>query len=125
MVEKRPLSPPRRSRRTSLVATVRLAWIALCLWVLVYAWLNRDIPGTDESVARALIILTFPVALTLSVHGFGVFFLLERLTGVTVAGGFGFNAVFWLLSVALGYWFWFVLVPRLSHPSHLSRRPGT
>lgn len=98
--------------RTPVMATVKVSWGILCLLVLMYAWLNRDVPGTDEAVLWALIVVTFPIALTLSTLGTGLFFLVDTFGGVTVPGGFGFNAVFWLLSVAVGYWFWFVLIPR-------------
>jgi hypothetical protein len=82
--------------------------------VLVYAWVNREVAGTDEAVLWALIVVTFPVALSLSSLGFVVFLQLNRLADVVVPGGFGFNATFWVLSVAGAYWFWFVLVPRLA-----------
>src|SRR5450759_3040580 len=98
--------------RTSFMATFKVSWGILCLSVLVYAWLNRDVPGTDEAVLWALIVVTFPIALTLSTLGFGLFFLLDKFAGVIVPGCFTFNVIFWLLSVAVAYWFWFVLIPR-------------
>ena len=98
--------------RTTLVKALRPTWLTLCFCVLAYAWLNRNVPGTDEAVLWVLIILTFPVALTLSTLGFGVLFLLDRFAGITVPGGLGFNGIFWLLSVSVAYWFWFVFIPR-------------
>jgi len=100
--------------RAPVVKVIRPTWLILCVCVLVYAWLNRNVPGTDELVLWALIIITFPIALALSALGAGVLFLLDRFGGITVAGGFGFNVVFWLLSVATAYWFWFVAIPRLT-----------
>jgi polyferredoxin len=98
--------------RTTL-STLRFGWIALCLWVLLYAWQNRSDPTTDEAVLWAMIVLTFPIALTLATVGMVLFIALDKLLGVVVPGGFGFNAVFWVLSFALGYWFWFVFMPKV------------
>ena len=99
----------------ALLAVAKPAWLLLCLSVLAYAWLNRDIPGTDEAVLWALIVITFPIAITLATLGSGVFFLLDRFA-VSVPGGFGFNTVFWVVSVVPAYWFWFVLMPkRVAH----------
>ncbi len=64
----------------------------------------------------ALLVLTFPVALTISSIGTVAFIALDKFAGVTVPGGFLFNAIFWLLSVPAAYWFWFILVPRIAIP---------
>ena len=93
---------------------VQPVWTILCLSVLAYAWLNRDVSGTDEAVIWALAVLTFPIALTLSTLASGVLYTLHSFANVSVPGGFGFNLAFWSLSVSLGYRFWFGLIPRIS-----------
>jgi hypothetical protein len=101
---------------TSVVLALKVSWWALCLWVLLFAWLNRAAADTGLVVMWALLVLTFPIALTISSVATVGFIALDKFAGVTVPGGFLFNAVFWLLSVPTAYWFWFILIPRIGVP---------
>jgi uncharacterized ion transporter superfamily protein YfcC len=102
------------SSRATFISAAKPTWLALCLLLLGYAWINRNVAGIDSVVLWALVLLTFPIALTLATLGSGVFFLLDRFAGISVPGGFGFNVAFWALSVALAYWFWFGFIPRVT-----------
>jgi hypothetical protein len=100
--------------RPTILAIVRVIWLALCLLVLLFAWNHRDTADTDLVVLWALMVLTFPVALVISALGTGLFMLLERFAGLVVPGGFWFNLTYWMLSVGIAYWFWFKVIPRLA-----------
>ena len=84
-----------------------------CIGVLIFAYINRGIRDTDAVVVIALLILCLPVSLVLSAVLTGVFSLLDLWGGVVVPGGFGFNALAWLLFVAAGYLQWMLMLPRL------------
>jgi hypothetical protein len=101
-------------QRVRAITFVKAIWLALCLLVLLYAWTYRDIADADLVVLWALFVLTFPIALAISVLGAAVFIVLDRVAGVAVPGGFWFNLTYWLLSVSIAYWFWFKVIPRLS-----------
>jgi hypothetical protein len=88
----------------------------------VFAWINRTTADTDLAVMWALLVLTFPIALTISSLGTILFFLLHKYAGITVPGGWWFNLIFWLLSVPTAYWFWFILIPRIG--TDRTRRRG-
>ena len=88
-------------------------WAMACIGVLVFAYVGRDVRDTDIVVVIALLILCFPVSLALSAVLTGAFYLLHQWAGVVVPGGFGFNALAWVLFVATGYLQWMVIVPHL------------
>jgi len=93
----------------------KVIWLLLCLLVLVFAWSNRHASSTDLAVLWMLVVLTFPVALTLSSLGAGLFYLLGTYAGVTIPGGFLFNLCFWVLSVGGAYWFWTSIIFARKH----------
>ena len=98
-----------RQTRPALAAAI---WLLLCVLVLVFAWNNRSGSDTDIAVFWMLLVLTFPVALTVACLGTGLLFLLDRYFGIVVPGGFLFNVAFWAISVGGAYWLWFVFIPR-------------
>ena len=99
--------------RPTRFSIAKAIWLLLCVLVLVFAWSNRDAIDADIVVLWALMILTFPIALTVSTLGAGLFLLLDRYAGIVVPGGFWFNLAFWAVSVGGAYWFWFMFIPRM------------
>jgi hypothetical protein len=84
-----------------------------CIGLLVFAYIGRDVRDTDIIVVIALLILCFPVSLALAALLTGVFYLLHAWAGVVVPGGFGFNALAWLVFMTTGYLQWMAMVPQL------------
>ena len=101
------LVPTTRSARA-----IAFVWAVACVSVLLFAFVNRDIRGTDIVVLILLAVLCFPVSLALSAILTGVFYVLLEFWGMEVPGGIRFNASIWVLFVVAGYWQWSLMVPR-------------
>lgn len=86
-------------------------YLALCLAVLVFAYLKKDVRDTDLAVMYFLLALTIPSGFALGAVLSGVYYLLYEYASITVPGGFVHNAFTWVLFVIVGYWQWFKLVP--------------
>ncbi len=97
--------------RTGKIAAA--IWALACVGVLLFAYAGRDIRDTDIAVVIFLTILCFPVSLAVSAILTGLFYILLEIWGIEVPGGFGFNAVAWVLFVAAGYAQWVIIVPHL------------
>jgi len=83
-------------------------WFAVCIAVLVFAFVQRDIHDTDIAVVW---FLTLPIGYGLTAFLGFVFMLLYETFGVVVPGGFLFNSLLWVLFVVVGYFQWFLIVP--------------
>jgi hypothetical protein len=91
---------------------LKVLWVTACLAVLAFAWANRASADAEESVAWAMLVLTFPMGLALAAIGTAVVLVLNDTLGINVAFGYGFNLAWWLASCAAAYWWWFIFVPR-------------
>jgi len=104
-----------------------LVWLAACLSVLVFAFIQREVADTDIGFAWFMIYLTFPAGLGLASLMGLIFGGLYQVLGIVVPGGFVFNFTSWLLFVAVGYFQWFVVVPwvysKLSKSSNKKPQP--
>jgi hypothetical protein len=99
-------------------------WFAVCVAVLVFAFVQRDIHDTDIAVAWFMIFLTLPIGYALAALLGFVFMLVYETFGLVVPGGFLFNSLSWLLFVAVGYFQWFLIVPWAYRKVRKNRRPG-
>jgi len=86
-------------------------WIAACVSVPIYAFVNRDIESTDIVVVSAMLILTFPSGIVFVGLVSLILMALDSLLGVTPPGGFIFNFVIWVPMAELGYAQWFHWLP--------------
>ena len=81
-------------------------WLGLCLAVLGFAFVQRQIHDMDIAYTYLMLFLTFPagllVALVLAAVG----------ASVSLPTGFIFALISWPLFVILGYLQWFVLLPK-------------
>jgi hypothetical protein len=86
-------------------------WLAACLAVLVFAFVQRRVPDADIVVAYLMLALTFPVGFLVAAVLSLAFAAIDSSFGLTVPGGFTSNAATWVLFVIAGYLQWFVVVP--------------
>ena len=88
-------------------------WFTVCLLVLVFAFVQRDIHDTDIAFTYFMLYLTFPVGYLLAYLAGFVLMSLNHAYGIVAPGGFVPNLVAWVLFVIAGYFQWFVLLPHL------------
>jgi hypothetical protein len=89
----------------------KIGWFILCGLVLLYYALNRQVHDADIVACYGMIALSFPLGWA-GAAATGWFFAgLDRLFGYTAPKNLGVF-FFWLLAVGLGYYQWFVLLPR-------------
>lgn len=86
-------------------------WIAACVSVPIFAFVNRDIKDTDIVVISAMLILTMPAGIAFVGLVTLILMAFESLLGVTPPTGFIFNFVVWVPMAILGYVQWFLLLP--------------
>jgi len=86
-------------------------YLSLCISVLVFAYLKKDVRDTDQAFAYLMLMLTIPSGFALGTVLSGVYYLLYTYASITVPGGFIHNAFTWVLFVIVGYLQWFKLVP--------------
>ena len=103
---------------------LRVIWCSACVMVLVWSLVAAaNAPShlrhhADEALAIWLAVLTFPVGVAYYIALTLLLMLVYSVTGTSIGGGPIFAVlVAWLPAVILGYWQWFVLLPR-----YLSRR---
>ncbi len=102
--------------RTSIGRAIAALWLALCIAVLAFGFVQREIHDMPVAFALLLVFLSFPL-------GAGALVIVG-----TVLGSSGINYVsfwsempLWLAAVGVGYWQWFILLPALAR-KFLSRR---
>ena len=88
-------------------------WLAACVSVLVFAFIQRNIHDTDIAFTYLMIFLTFPIGYGLAALLGLIFWGLYNLFGVFSPGGFLPNTFTWIIFVVAGYFQWFVLIPWL------------
>jgi len=105
---------------STLGRTAATAWVSLCLGVLVFGYVQRSVHDMPVAFTWFMIILSFPLGIP------GV--LAAGLGWPGVMNGLGFSyepfrdeLPIWVLAFVLGYWQWFVLLPRALR--RLSSRP--
>jgi hypothetical protein len=88
-------------------------WMAACISVPIYAFVNRDLQDTDIVVISAMLILTVPVGIAFVGLMTLIVIALEVLLGDIQTSGFVFNLAIWVPMTMLGYAQWFLLLPAL------------
>ena len=101
-----------------------ILWLATCVAVLVFAFVQREIHDVDIAFIYLMLFLTFPLGYVFAAAIGAALFVLNNLTGIFVPGGFMQNLVWWVFFVGVGYFQWFVAVPWLFRKLkvHLTRR---
>jgi hypothetical protein len=86
-------------------------WVSVCLGVLAFGYVQRSVHDMPVAFTWFMIILTFPLGIP------GV--LLAGLGWPALMNGLGYSyepirdeLPIWALALVLGYWQWFVLLPR-------------
>ena len=106
---------------------VAVVWLALCVAVLVFGFVQREIHDMPIALVWFLVFLSFPL-------GAGAIVVLGIVLGSSGIHYMPFwsELPLWLVAVLVGYWQWFILVPALvrkisggrSHvPNRLHRNP--
>ena len=109
------------SRTGRLLAYV---WLALCLGLLLFAYLQRQVHDMPQAFTWGLIALTFPIGLpTGAVVGMS-------MTQAYTHLGLPYSPFWdllpsWLVMVACGYWQWFIAVPALARKLFPRKPLGT
>lgn len=91
----------------------------LFLTIIIYGWTEYTVAqdkNFEASIAFTayLCILTFPIGLIVPVFWMLVTYLFNgTITGLFLEDGHFINFLFWISFVALGYWQWFVFIPKL------------
>ena len=88
-------------------------WLAACLAVLLFAFIQRNVHDTDIAFGYFMLFLTFPVGVGVAAIAGVTFKVLYDLSGIVVPGGFVPNLVTWVVLVLAGYFQWFIAVPWL------------
>lgn len=97
-----------------------IIYISLCLSVLVFSFIQRDIKDTDLAVVYFMLVLTIPSGFALSSVLAGFYYFINNYLTITVPGGFYNNIFIWFSFAVVGYLQWFKLVPWAS--KHITRR---
>jgi hypothetical protein len=95
----------------SIVARVLAAlWLLLCLGVLVFGFVQRDIHDMPVAFVWFLIFLSFPIGLAV-VFAFGLVTTTLGEFAAILYVPFWSELPLWLAAVVAGYFQWFVLLP--------------
>jgi hypothetical protein len=94
--------------RPKSIATSARIWLLLCVAVLAFGWIQRDIHDMPEAFIYLMIALTIPA-------GYLVAIAVSYIPQAPNIPYYPFWDLmpFWLLSTVLGYVQWFILVPWL------------
>jgi hypothetical protein len=88
------------------------AWLLLCVAVLVFGWIQRDIHDMPEAFIYLMIALTVPIGFLVAITvGTATSYISQALN--ISYHPFWDLMPFWLSSTVLGYVQWFILVPWL------------
>jgi hypothetical protein len=98
-------------------------WLGVCIAVLVFAFVQREIHDADIAFTYLMLFLTFPLGWGLTALIGVLFSILYSLFSVVVPGGFVPNLAVWFFFVAVGYFQWFVLIPWLYRKVKKSSNP--
>jgi hypothetical protein len=85
-------------------------WLMACITVLVFGFVQRDIHDMPIAFVWFMIILTFPIGAAALVAIGVMFGVLDMAFGISYHP-FWDELPLWFISVALGYWQWFMLIP--------------
>ncbi|OGW66735.1 MAG: hypothetical protein A3H49_03875 [Nitrospirae bacterium RIFCSPLOWO2_02_FULL_62_14] len=103
-----------------LTRLVFALWLTACLAVLVFAFIQREIHDMIIGFWYFMLFLTFPLGYVLSVVIGWLSYLVYLIFDSSTQGGslpdsisFLPVLIYWVLFVAVGYYQWFVLLPRL------------
>ena len=109
-----------QSRSARLLA---LLWLALCLGLLLSAYLQRHVHDMPQAFTWGLIALTFPIGLPSG-----------ALVGMSMTQAYTHLGLVyspfwdllpsWLVMVACGYWQWFIALPALVRKLMSRKLPG-
>ena len=84
------------------------AWLLLCVAVLVFGWMQRDIHDMPEAFGYLMMALTFPIGFLAAISGSYI-----SQTSNIPYNPFWDLMPFWLASTVLGFIQWFVILPWL------------
>jgi len=87
---------------------VARVWLLLCVSVLVFGWIQRDIHDMPEAFSYFMIALTFPAGFLAALSGS---FISQAFN--TPYSPFWDLVPFWFLATVLGYMQWFIILPWL------------
>lgn len=96
----------------SLVRRVLMVtWVVLCLSLLAFAYIQKDIHDMPEAFILLLVSLTFPIGII------GSFLTAAIWTNITSIFGYEYQpfrdvCIYWAVVVPLGYWQWFIFLPK-------------
>jgi hypothetical protein len=84
-------------------------WVALCIAVLVFGFVQREIHDMPVAFALLLMFLSFPL-------GAGAVVFVGTVMGSSGTSYIPFwsELPLWLAAVVVGYWQWFMLIPALA-----------
>ena len=109
--------------RSSPARALALLWLVLCLSVLVFGFVQRNVHDMPAAFIWFMMFLSFPIGFVVAL----VFGLLISTVGTVVAilyVPFWHELPLWLAAVAAGYLQWFVLLPALTRfVLRVCRRP--
>ncbi len=100
--------------RSNLVRAIALLWLAPCIGLLVFAYIQRDIHDMPVAFTWLLIMWTFPAGLVVAVPAALMASAFASLFAGAQYNPFLESVVSWLLMVPAAYAQWFVLVPALA-----------
>ncbi len=104
-----------------MLRVIKIAWVLLCVGVLVYYAFNRSKHEIEFLVMIDIIALSFPIGWVAAMASGWLFFGLDSLFGHTGSRDEGV-IVFWFIALLLGYWQWFALVPWVIRRFRATRR---
>jgi len=96
-------------------------WLMACIAVLVFGFVQRDIDDMPIAFIWFMIFLTFPIGAAALVALGVMFGVLDIAFGISYHP-FWDELPLWFISVALGYWQWFLLIPRSSRNRNVSAK---
>lgn len=106
--------------KTWIGRLLAVAWLAACIGVLLFGYEQRAIHDMPVAFTWFLLVLSFPVG-SLAVVAVGV-----SLGSLATALGLQYQPVWhelpiWIAAIVVGYWQWFMFLPREAS-NYLSRR---
>ena len=89
---------------------VRGLWLAACVAVLVFAYVQREIHDVGIAFMWFMIFLSFPIGFIITAVIGVLTFTMMDIYGpdATLPGGFIGNLIVWPVFVAAGYFQWFI-----------------
>ena len=108
------MAPPAKSIAQKIWLGGQIIWIVVCVWVLVHTLVAYH-QSHNEEVGIILIYLmttlSFPSGWLIVFMLSGLGFVLYKLFGFYLPGGYPGIILDWLIIFAAGYFQWFILIP--------------